>query len=71
MVPSDSSGVFLDDYRLGNATEHLSYAQPILGQLIVPVFRYPNIAGTYQSAHSLDELAQPPSSISANMIFRA
>jgi len=35
------------------------------------VLRYLNIAGAYQSTHSLEQLAQSSSSISANMIFKA
>jgi hypothetical protein len=63
--------VFLDNHRVLKATEHLSCGQPVLGQLIVSVFRYSNIASAYQSTHSLDELAQSSSSTSANMIFKA
>ncbi len=63
--------VFLDNHRVLKATEHLSYGQPVLRQLIVSVLRYLNIASVYQSTHLLEELAQSSSSISANMIFRA
>jgi hypothetical protein len=63
--------VFLDNHCVLKATERLSYGQPVLGQLIVSVLRYPNIASVYQSTHSREELAQSSSSISANMIFKA
>jgi hypothetical protein len=63
--------IFLDNYRVRNATQHLSCGQPVLGQLIVSVFRYPNIASMYQCTDFLREIAQAAFSISASIIFKA
>lgn len=48
--------------------EHFSCRQFILYQFIVSMLRYPDIAGTYQITHPVDELTQFPFSISAIMI---
>lgn len=63
--------IILDKHRFRNTAEHLFGAQAILGQFIVAMLRYTNIARKYQGVYFLEERIQVPSSISADTFRRA
>jgi hypothetical protein len=63
--------IFLDNHGILDALDNFPRSQPVLGQLIVSVFRNPDIADAYQGPNSIEKVTQSQPSISALVIFTA